>query len=65
MIKELTLDIGINGLKEGRSFWLTLCMLGNFACFFCRLLFFFKIKVFKKNFRIKIRVSNSLTPDQA
>ena len=44
---------------------LILCMLSNFQCFHCRLLmFFFKINCFKKLFRITIRVSNSLDPDQ-
>ena len=31
---------------------------------FCRLLTFFKIKLFKKIFRNTMRVSNSLNPDQ-
>ena len=45
---------------------LTLCMLGNFVCFFLSSLdFFFKINFFKKKFRNTIRVSNSLDPDQA
>ena len=48
---------------------LTLCMQGNFACFFvvCRLFFFFFfLKTFsKQSFRNNIRVSNSLDPDQA
>ena len=30
---------------------LTLCMLGNFSCFFCRLLIFFKINFFEKLFQ--------------
>ena len=28
---------------------LSLCMLGNFSCFYCRLLTFFKINFFQKN----------------
>ena len=44
---------------------LTLCMLGNFACFFCRLQIFLKLTFSKKYFRNTIRVSNSLDPDQA
>ena len=35
-------------------------MLGNFSCFCCRLLIFFKIKFFKNI----IRVPNNLDPDQ-
>ena len=51
---------------ESEIFSLTLCMLGNFACFFCRLWIFFKKLTFsKKSFRNIIRVSNSLDPDQA
>ena len=44
---------------------LTLCMLGNFACFFVVCGFFFKINFSKKSLRNTIRVSNSLDPDQA
>ena len=45
---------------------LTLCMLGNFACFFLgHLLIFFKINILKNSFRNTIIVSNSLDPDQA
>ena len=40
--------------------WLTLCMLGNFSCLYCRLLTFSKI-FFSFN---TIRVSNSLDLDQ-
>ena len=42
----------------------TLCMLGNFSCFCCRLLTFFKITFPKKSFRNSTRVSNGLDPDQ-
>ena len=42
----------------------TLCMLGNFSCFRCRLLTFFKVIFSKDSFRNTIRVSNSLDPDQ-
>ena len=34
----------------------TLCMLGNFSCFCCRLLTFFKINFFKKFFQKHISV---------
>ena len=30
---------------------LTLCMLGNFSCFYCRLLTYFKINIFKNFFQ--------------
>ena len=44
---------------------LTLCALGNFSCFCCRLLTFFKIIFFfKKSFRNTVRLSNCLDPDQ-
>ena len=43
--------------------FLTLCLLGNFAHAFCRLLMFFKIIFLKKkNFRNTVRVSNILDP---
>ena len=45
----------------------TLCLLGNFAYFFCRLSsadFFFKIIFFENSFRNTIRMSKSLDPDQ-
>ena len=41
-----------------------LCRLGNFSCFWCRLLTFLKINFLKNSFRNTIRVSNSLNPDQ-
>ena len=41
----------------------TLCMLGNFSCFCCLLLTFFKIKFSKNYFRNTIRVSNGLDTD--
>ena len=44
---------------------LTLCMLGNFACFFVVCGFFLKINFFKKHLSGIVRVSNSLDPDQA
>ena len=44
---------------------LTLCMLGNFACFFVICGFFFKLTFSKKSFRNTFRVSNNLDPDQA
>ena len=45
----------------------TLCILGNFACFFVFVVcwFFSKSTVLKNSFRNIIRVSNSLAPDQA
>ena len=43
---------------------LTFCMMGNFSCFFCRLLTFFKITFSKTSFKNTIRVSNGLDPDQ-
>ena len=45
---------------------LTLCMLGNFACFFvvCGF-FFFNLTFSIKSFRNTISVSNSLDQDQA
>ena len=43
---------------------LTLSMLGNFSCFCCRLLTFFKINFFKISFRETIRVPNSLDLNQ-
>ena len=42
----------------------TLCMLGNFSCFCCCLLTFFKITFSKNSFKNIIRVSNGLDPDQ-
>ena len=43
---------------------LTLCMLGNFSCFRCRLLTFSKFTFSKNSLRNTIRVSNRLDPDQ-
>ena len=43
---------------------LTLCMLGNFSCFCCSLLTFFKINFFKNFSRNTFRVSNNLDLDQ-
>ena len=43
---------------------LTLCILGNFSCFCCRLLTFFKINFFKRFFQEQHRRSNGLDPDQ-
>ena len=43
---------------------LSLCLLGDFSCFFCRLLKFFKINSFEVPFWNTIRLSNSLDPDQ-
>ena len=46
------------------SVFLTVCLLGNFACF-CRLLIFSKSTFSKISFGNTIRVSNILDPDQA
>ena len=43
----------------------TLCMLGNFACFYRRLQIFFKINFSKKIFRECHQSVNGLDPDQA
>ena len=43
---------------------LTLCMLGNFSCFCCRMLTFYKLTFSKIDFKNTVRVSNSLDPDQ-
>ena len=43
---------------------LILCMLGNFSCFCCRLLTFFKISFSKNSFRNTIRVSKGSDPNQ-
>ena len=44
---------------------LTLCMLGNLACFYVVCRFFFSKSTFTKNsIRKTIRVSNSLNPDK-
>ena len=47
-------------------FFLTLCMLGSFSCFNCRLLTFFfsKLTFSKISFRNTVSLSNSLDPDQ-
>ena len=39
-------------------------MLGNFSCFCCFLLTFFKITFLRKKFRFTIRVSNVLDKDK-
>ena len=44
---------------------LTLCLFGNFACFFVVRCFFQKSTFSKNSFKITIRMSNSLDPDQA
>ena len=51
--------------EEIMLIWLTLCMLGNFACFFCCLLIFFEISIFQKILSGVISVSNSFDQDQA
>ena len=47
-------------------FHLACCIGGNFLCFSCRLLTFFKFGLFKKLFQehLLIRLSNGLDPDQ-
>ena len=47
----------------GRSFGLTLCMLGNFACFYVSA-DFFQNQLFRKILSGVPSVSNSLDPDQ-
>ena len=42
---------------------LTLCMLGNFSCFYCRLLTFFKINLFKKLFPLVFMQISGNFPD--
>ena len=44
---------------------LTLCILGNFSCFFVACCFFSKSTFWKNSFMSTIRVSNSLDLDQA
>ena len=44
--------------------FLTLCILGNFACFFVICGFFLKLSFSKKTFKNTIRMSKSLDPDQ-
>ena len=41
----------INITVVTERFTLNLCMLGNFSCFCCRLLIFFKINFFEKFFQ--------------
>ena len=61
--------IGTPGHHELQCTWLldllTLCMLGNFACFLLSVDFLLKLTFSKKSFRNTIRVSNNLDPDQA
>ena len=59
---------GTSRIRDNIGDILILRILGNFACFFCRLwifFFFFKLTYPKKSFRNAIRVSKSLDPDQA
>ena len=53
--------------KIGKTYSLTLCLLGNFSDFFvvCCCFCFSKLTYSKNSFRNTIRVSNSLDPDQA
>ena len=44
---------------------LTLCLLGIFSCFFCRLLIFSKSNFSKNSFRNTISVSDRMDPDQS
>ena len=46
--------------SSGDTGTLMLCILGNYSCFCCRLLTFFKIKFSKNSSRNTIRVSNCL-----
>ena len=44
---------------------INICLLGNFSCFCCRLLTFFKMIFSKTSFKnTTIKVSNGLGPDQ-
>ena len=43
---------------------LTLCMLSNFSCLFCRLLMYFINNFFENTFSNTVRVSNILGPDK-
>ena len=52
--------------KAAIESYLTLCMLGNFACFFVVCVFFFSNEPFQQIFQKNIvSVSYSLDPDQA
>ena len=61
--------VGFPAIKV--PFCITICMLGNFACFFVVygffffFFFFFKLTFSKTSIGNTIRVSNSLNPDQA
>ena len=60
-----THNIGLLRNRKGIDHnYLTLCILGNFSCFCCRLLTLFKIDLFEKFFRNTIRVSNGFDSDQ-
>ena len=51
--------------KQTEEYWFTLCLQGNFSCFFVGCWFFSKSTFSKNSFWNTIRVSNSLDPDQA
>ena len=53
----------VKGLVDNPN-GLTVCLLGNFICLFCRQLFFSKSTFSKYSFRNTIRVTNSTDPDQ-
>ena len=52
-------------LETPAQYWLSLCPLGNCACFFVVCWFFSKSSFLKNSFRNTIWVSNGLNPDQA
>ena len=52
------------GISRSRGRLLTLCILGNFLCFFVVCWFFSKLTFWKNSFRNTISVSNGLDPDQ-
>ena len=64
--RHSTANMTIQGQRSSMSLHLTLCLLGNFACFLSSAHFFFKINLFFKKIRnYIIKVSKRLDPDQA
>ena len=62
--QSVVVGVAIVRREEVSYCTLTLCMLGNFSYFCCRLLIFFKNKFSENSLRNVITVSNSLDPDQ-
>ena len=56
---------GLNQEEERGTRKVTLCVLGNFACFFGVYLFLKKIKFSKNSLNNSIKMTSSLDPDQA